>query len=49
MLQQERRRWIELINKVNQGKMSLDDLYVYEGFPDTPEHAALLEEHLKRT
>lgn len=47
MLQKDKRHWVQLIEQVNAGKMSLDDLYVYEGFPDTPEHAALIKEHLK--
>lgn len=41
-------RWIDLIQQVNEGKLSLDALLHYEGFPDTPEHATLLKKHLKR-
>jgi hypothetical protein len=39
--------WIAQIERVNRGELSLDALYRYEGYPDTPEHAELLRKCLK--
>ena len=36
-----------LIQSVNRGDLSLDELFNYEGYPDTPEHGALLRKYLR--
>jgi hypothetical protein len=40
--------WIAQIERVNRGEISLDALYIYEGYPDTPEHVELARKHLRR-